>query len=578
MADRGRLPALLSSAFLLFATLFVFGPLHVYFANSTSFSVPVAHHALAGLALAVAATAAATAVLVLPDRGSAACVAGILAAGVGLWIQGNVLVWQYGPMDGRPVDWGAHWVYGAIDGAVWLLLAVCGWRFSRALLNKARAIGLSLLLIQAISLGVLAFGVREQALPERVQIDERGKFELSTSRNIILLIFDEFQGDIFAELLAQDPGLNEAFDGFVYFPDTVAGASFTEIAVPFLLTGELYDNAVPRSRFLAQAFTRQAVSKILLEQGFEAELYPWEALANDAIYRRKGIASNFKSHVPSPGRRKEFREYLLILDVSLFRQAPHALKRFLYDQGTWGWKELAAGGKAAPRRVAYTDNNPSLLELSRKSRARQSVPVFKAYHFAGAHIPLHDYGGAGQTVEYNRENYLRVYAHLLTQTAGYIARLKELGVYDDTMLFVVGDHGSGRTSDLLLSPPPGGSAAGASPPTGLGDDFQMWQARALPLLLAKPFKARGGLRVSRAPASLGDLPGTIVAAAGVERPMPGERLFDLREDTIRTRSYAAFAWSPKSSEYVQPISLYSISGPVWLEKSWKREKILPPGP
>lgn len=578
MTTRARLPTLLSAAFFLGATVFFFAPLQIYLTNITSFSVPLAYHALAGLALAAAATAASAAALLLPRRGYTVFVASLLAVAVGLWIQGNLMVWRYGPMDGRPIDWGAHWLYGALDGAVWLLLMAGSWRFSRALLTRARAISLSFLVIQSISLGILAFRTREQRLPEKIQIDERGMFELSTGRNVILLIFDEFQGDVFPELLARDPRFKELFDGFVYFQDTVAGASFTEIAVPFLLTGELYDNSIPRSRFLEQAFTRQAISKHLIEKGFDAELYPWEALANEAIPRRRGFASNFRSLGASPGFRKELREYALLLDVALFRQAPHALKRYLYDQGRWGWKEFAAGRKEEKRRVGYTDNNATLLSMIRESRARKDVPVFKAYHFAGAHIPLHDYGGTGDKVEYNRANYLRVYSYLLTLTAQYLARLKEIGVYDDTMLFVLGDHGSGRTSELFVSARPPGPAATQTSGADLGADFPLWKARALPLLLVKPFKARGGLRVSSAPASLGDLPKTIATAVGSTRALHGEGLFDLREDAVRTRTYASFAWSPKSSEYVQPITLYSVTGPVWLDESWKKEKTLPPKP
>lgn len=349
----GRFSTLLAAAVIPSATVFFFAPLQIYFSNSASFSVPPVYHALAGLVLAGAATIAATAaLLLLPRRYLAACTTIVLATAVGLWIQGNLLVWRYGPMDGRPIDWGAYWKYGAIDGTVWLLLAACCWRFSRTLAKNARAFALTFMIMQTVALCMLAFRTRELLVHERIQIEERGKYELSTKRNIVLLIFDEFQGDIFPEFLAQNPRFKELFDGFVYFPDTVAGASFTEIAVPFLLTGDLYDNSVPRSQFLEQAL-------------------------------------------------------------------------------------------------------------------------------------------------------------------------------------------------------------------------------ALPLLLAKPFRVRGSLRVSRAPASLGDLPKTIAAAAGIDGALPGQDLFALREDAVRTRTFASFVWSSKSSEYVQPITLYSISGPVWLDESWKREKVLP---
>ena len=68
----------------------------------------------------------------------------------------------------------------------------------------------------------------------------------------------------------------------------------------------------------------------------------------------------------------------------------------------------------------------------------------------------------------------------------------------------------------------------------------------------------------------------IAAAAGISHPLPGQSLFTLAEDAVRTRAYGAFVWSPNSSEYVKPITRYSVSGPVWLDASWKRESILPP--
>lgn len=579
MGVLARSLTLLSSAFLLFSTIFFFGPLHVYFANVASFPVPPAYHALTGLALAAAATALAAAALLLPHRGYAAFVTATLAAGVGLWLQGNIMVWQYGPMDGSPIDWSSRWVYGAVDGTVWLLLAAGAVRYSGFLLRKARPIAMSLLLIQAVSLGILVHRTNELGLPEKIQVDERGKFDLSTTRNVILLIFDEFQGDVFSELLDRDPGLKEVFDGFVYFPDTVAGASFTEIAVPFLLTGELYDNSVPWNDFLKRAFTRQAIPKLLHDRGFDAELYPWGILANAAVYRAEGIADNFRRHIPSPGFRSELREYALLLDVAMFRHAPHALKRHLYDQGAWGWKQPAAGKGSQEPGAVSTDNNPLLLQLTRESRATKKSPVFKGYHFTGAHVPLHDIGGTGQTMEYNRSNYTKVYAHLLAQAGNYLERLKELGVYDETMIFICGDHGSGRSPDMWVPPLIQGPGSGEERSADSGDSFPLWKARGLPLLLAKNFKARGELRVSNAPASLGDLPKTIGRAVGADLPLPGYELFALPEDAVRTRAYASFKWSRKSSDYVSPMTLYSISGPAWLDQSWKVEKILlPPRP
>src|SRR5690606_15040160 len=101
------------------------------------------------------------------------------------------------------------------------------------------------------------------------------KYAFSAEQNVILIVLDAFQSDVFDDIIKQEPKYASRLVGFTYFPDAVAGANFTEIAVPALLTGQIYDNGRPRQDFMREAFLKTGITTLLNSQGFVADIYPW---------------------------------------------------------------------------------------------------------------------------------------------------------------------------------------------------------------------------------------------------------------------------------------------------------------
>jgi hypothetical protein len=54
----------------------------------------------------------------------------VFALGLLFWIQGNLLVWDYGVFDGREIVWKDYRLNGIIDSAIWI--AVLGIAFLKA--------------------------------------------------------------------------------------------------------------------------------------------------------------------------------------------------------------------------------------------------------------------------------------------------------------------------------------------------------------------------------------------------------------------------------------------------------------
>lgn len=186
---------------------------------------------------------------------------------------------------------------------------------------------------------------------------------------------------------------------------------------------------------------------------------------------------------------------------------------------------------------------------------------------------------------YNRANFgeeAEAWARIM---GAFLAALRRHGCYDNAMIVIAGDHGSGRAKDMYVRP--GASAHAAElDRTASRLDFQRDKARGLPLLLIKPMGATGDIKTSTVPASLTDLPATVLtelglpALGGPEIPSQpdfgGTSLFTLQPDQPRTRYYGAMRWSPEKSDYANPITLYRIQGPATSDDSWSFVRILKP--
>ena len=104
-----RLLTVLFPALLVPLQLLLFGPHTIYSTNVQEFSAPfwslVVH--LAPMILAVAGALAFIGIM-LPARSFECYVVGLVALGVAIWVQGNLMVGDYGRLNGQDIDWSGH--------------------------------------------------------------------------------------------------------------------------------------------------------------------------------------------------------------------------------------------------------------------------------------------------------------------------------------------------------------------------------------------------------------------------------------------------------------------------------------
>jgi hypothetical protein len=587
--DRERfsiIPALWASLALAL-TLWLFGPATIYYTNVLEFNYQFVW-GLPGLAAGAVATLALLVVwpaLLRRSRRRAAALILVLAAL--LWLQGTFLVWNYGPLDGREIPWGRLWPLGLIDGLVWL--AGIAWALLRpdGLARRARAVALALIFVQAGWVGWLVWRAPKVPSFQHYALDETDKYVFSSDRNAIVLLLDTFQSDIFQELINDEPAWRNLFGGFTYYRNALANGAKTFTAVPALLTGRAYDNSRPLLDFIEEAYRAPtSLPRRLGAAGYRVELYPYPGTEKTVFFSDE-IAANMERRT---SRRMLAGQLGQLLDISLFRQAPHIVKPFIYNDQAWLLKRLLvsfSGSASGSARIREDGRfRPDALKLpdvqfiSRmlaNATATARPPVFKYFHLNGMHRPLElDRRLHIRRMSYGQRESFKEQARAgLEITRLFLTKLKELGVYDRSLIVVMGDHGS-ADYPLGVDLAAAGLRESASGQQRIPSHIK---AAGLPLVLIKrPETEMKELAISDAPIEETDLPRSLTTFLGFDAgAMPGRAVSTIGEGETRERRFFYYNWNGWGDKYLYAMHEYAVNGHAWLDSSWREVGVRRPG-
>ncbi len=81
-------------------------------------------------------------------------------------------------------------------------------------------------------------------------------YELSSTRNVFLIVLDMFTSHVFADLARAEPArFDRDWAGFTYYPDHLGALRRTDGSIPAMLTGAAFRNEVPFRQYRARHAT-----------------------------------------------------------------------------------------------------------------------------------------------------------------------------------------------------------------------------------------------------------------------------------------------------------------------------------
>ena len=568
-----RLRAVLFPAALGPSQLLLFGPWTVHDTNRTEFLVGFWELApgwvwligpvvvgLAGLSI------------VIPARWFPRYVAGLCAVGVLLWAQGNLLLANYGLLDGGGLDLASHAWRMPFEAGLWVCVVLLAVVFANRVARVAPVACVALVMLQTAVLLVPVGRTATADAPSTPGAETAWRlpppeiYELSGTRNIIHIVLDTFPSPTFAGILDADrPAFDRDWPGFTFFANHLGAHRTTLAAMPAMLSGVAFRNEMPFREFVAR---HPSVFHVLGQQGYR--LRSLASRGHDHLNPSfPGVDAAIRYDIPTPYG--SYRDYVdvaaaQLLDLSLFRHAPHAFKPDIYRDRQWLLQQRIAARRGPEATAAQPFGDAAFLrDFANRITRGDDAPVYTFLHVITPHLPVvtdADCAYAPKSAPIP-EDFADQARCALSAVGTLLQRLRDLDLYDRSAIIVTSDHG--LTVDLI-KPEDQHPLAGRSPAGPTLPRIESW---ATPLLLVKPFAAQGPLQTSYAPTAITDVPATLLDLAGLPDAL-GRGASVLRIDPAapRQRTYAHHRPQARPNPFYDVLYVFSVSGRVDDQDAW----------
>ncbi len=282
-------------------------------------------------------------------------------------------------------------------------------------------------------------------------------------KNVVLFVADMFSGGYMERILEECPEYKAKLAGFTWYRNCMAPSLKTAYSMPPIFAGDEYLPLAMNNMPGTGRDKIQNAGKALFSQ-FESQGFAISMVNADASYLSSKTVGEYKSAETAPygnyweqnywnGKtgEKSFNQGHLFIMLSLFQSAPYFLKPVIYNDSRWfifSHKSLFW-----PVKEHVFAEYGFLSLLPEVSNVKSSSPTFKYYHSLFTHLPYgvdkngslisageypdekeKSYNG-GEGAYYSAKKFIELFA-------AWCGWLKEQGIYDNTYIILLSDHGN----------------------------------------------------------------------------------------------------------------------------------------
>ncbi len=440
----------------------VFGPVDFFFRNAEGLSFKFGDLLPPSLLLALICSALIILLLsCFRGRLFDYMVCGVFAIGFASFVQRNFLNPAFPLMEGKAIDWSAYYSQMIVNSVVWLVLLAIpfvarhfilqaksgvSWTKAQSVLSTVLAGILFVSLFPYFSSPAFTLGSVRDYKIQLLLPDER--FTVSTQGNTIILILDATSGQLAEEAMDAFPEFYDAFKDFTFYRNYSYGYSQTQPSLTSIMTHHPFEMYMNHHFYLNEAWNTdktRAIYGALHTAGYENLFYSHRGNFGSGS-ELMGIADNTSSGSANSVHTGELLRQMM--KVSAFQFVPLALKPLFWGS-TADFEEIVSSNNGDMMR------NWRFIDLLQEQglTTQDHSKAFIVNHIYGAHPPL-DTDEYGRRMEQqSEESYLKIQVSgALRGVEEYLAQLKELGVYDDANIVVMGDHALTWTYPITRNP------------------------------------------------------------------------------------------------------------------------------
>lgn len=357
--------------------------------------------------------------------------------------------------------------------------------------------------------------------------------DVSSKENIIVLVLDMFDKNVFEEIKKNEPELVAQLEGFTFYPDALPIFGFTDYSLPQMLTGKAYDNSQSYSEYVQDAWnSSKKFYDILQKYNYDISVYtgfhyvPKTAPVDNLLNQEKRLSINY---------------YTLnaMAKLTMFRCLPNYLKQIFIVDSSALWQQENISGEIQP----YSESNFIFYaQLKKGLILHDDKNSFRWYHITGAHMPFNMTRNITRVPNGESSTLYEQSVGALKIALTYLQQLKDFKIYDNATILILSDHGAHENDR---------------------DTFQ--EIKPLPLVLIKQPNEHGTLKVSKNSVSYTQLQATILKRF----PEGAEFGKDFSESLTESRLYRRISLTPD-----HPIVEYLVAPDASNNLSWHESSTL----
>lgn len=537
----GPLAVTVAAATLFANLVFVLQPSLTFRVNGPFFTFSFGEHLVLLLVFALPVIA----LLVLPgikgtDDWKAGYGALLAAVAVALWASSLISPVPDASLDGSPLFLDTPPEAVLTNIGMLFVVATVTYRLARW---RPRDTAFFLFLLNLLFFGTAAVSAASGGLKTPEFGGDSGWTTFSRSRNVVVILLDTFQASLFERLMAEQTSVTGEFEGFTFFRNAVSSSPTTILSLPAIHSGRALAPEDRVSTYLTESIVADSFVAAHAHAGYRAfVLNPLLNLcpSGATCAEDRKVRSGYINALAHDSRQ--------IIDLSLLAIAPLQWKPDIYRDGEWllGEEQIPESAREGYATLAW---------LTSGVKVDSGPPTIKFVHLMTTHPP--PVLGADCTHRSNdelTEEALQDQARCSIGAVGWLLRaLKSQGVYDNSTIVVLGDHGAGLSDSGFVL---GGAAS--------------------PLLLYKGARAHGPLSTDDTVTALTRVGERICQETGAcSPPIPHEPREKNDADRI---SFAHYLWPANgwSRRDELEVNFYEIAGRPEDLRSWKRIAPTPP--
>ncbi|MBR0148792.1 MAG: YidC/Oxa1 family membrane protein insertase [Lachnospiraceae bacterium] len=419
-------------------TLFVYAPAEIYLKNSQEFWFTYIDMCSVFAEIAIIGLLVLLWVLYRFPRFITIIHGVLLGVALMSFVQGNVLPYDYGVLDGTAIDWSRYEFRSIYNTIIWALVVisviVIFCKNNKALSVLIWKLSYVVLFIQVITLAIGMSGVKNTVKDDvNGYISTQNEFNISSKKNTIVLVLDAFDSGLMQDLIMEYPQeVEQALCDFTYYPDTVGASGNTSNSVPIYLSGIVNDASKPLAEYMNEAYANSPLVTELSLHDYNSGFYLTSHLVAPTI---KPAADNYKvQRIKVNG---QLGIGVLFMKLTAFKYMPHVLKPLF-----WMYTGQFSNMKLIESTDVYNTSNFIFYDKIQNEgfSLDSEKECFRYIHINGTHVPYNmnencEYLPDGDSTEVAQAR------GCLKMVKMFCDSLKSCGAYDNAAIIIMADHG-----------------------------------------------------------------------------------------------------------------------------------------